>query len=238
MYFAAVQRVFGPDCHGVYLQGANGSQQQNIEYCTKDKDFEQWGKVQAQGKRTDLQIIKDKIDGGARPQEIADEHFAKWVQYRRSFQRYRELQVTAEYRPDVEVYLLVGNAGTGKSRFVYEYTRGEVWINSDPTLRWFDGYTQQETVLLDDFRGDAEFALLLRLLDIYPIDVQVKGGFVPWNPMKIFVTSNVNPESWYVGQDTSPLRRRFKRIVKFEGTFSEDTWQATFAQLKIKLGLD
>lgn len=235
--FNTVKEFFGEDCAGIHLEGSRGSQAQNIKYCSKEKDFEQWGHVTEQGKRTDLLIIKDKIDGGATSKEISDQHFAKWTQYHRSFEAYRDLHNEPSFRSNLEVYLLVGDPGTGKTRFVYEYSQGDVWINSDPTLKWFDGYNQQGTVLLDDFRGGAELALLLRILDIYPTQVQIKGGWKPWNPTRIFLTSNVEPEFWYPSDDIAPLRRRIKKIVRFSGTFDEGTWKDRFESIKNKLSL-
>ena len=76
-----------------------------------------------------------------------------------------------------------------------------LWISND-SLKWFDGYCGQEIAVLDDLRKDIlpTWAFLLRLLDRYPLIVQIKGGFVKWVPRIIIITCPVAPEecfSWF-----------------------------------------
>lgn len=57
---------------------------------------------------------------------------------------------------------------------------------------------------------------LLRILDIYPIQVPTKGSFCWFRPEVILVTTNTQPESWYdyeKRQDSwAALRRRFHYV--------------------------
>nr|WQA30148.1 MAG: rep protein [Cressdnaviricota sp.] len=85
---------------------------------------------------------------------------------------------------------------------------------------WFDGYTGQKRVIFDDFRPWwCEFSWLLRLLDRYPIQVPVKGGFVNFIPEELIITTNKNPEESFgiyrSNEDLQQLRRRLNRVVHF-----------------------
>lgn len=57
---------------------------------------------------------------------------------------------------------------------------------------WYDA------VVFDDFRADVcELHYLLQLLDGYPLDVPIKGGFVAWRPKRIYITAPFRPEDTY-----------------------------------------
>lgn len=92
-----------------------------------------------------------------------------------------------------------GQTGEGKTRtavkIAKEYYEGSYWISND-SLKWFDGYNGQKVAILDDFRKSmlVDWNFLLRLLDGYNLIVQVKGGFVKWNPELIIITSPASPE--------------------------------------------
>lgn len=197
-----------------HVEAARGSVDANHAYCTKDGDWEEYGDRPSQGRRSDLDRIKRSIESGETELSIAKEHFSQWVVYRRSFEAYRSLlQSAPQIRPDLRVYVLWGDAGVGKTRYVYEH-HDDVWASSTPDLKWFDGYKGQKVALLDDFRGQADFGWLLRVLDIYPLQVPVKGGFVSWCPDTIYMTSNLYPPDWYVNEgDITPLTKRITKMI-------------------------
>lgn len=197
--------------NGIHLEARRGTQAQAITYCKKEGDFVEVGnKRPGQGSRSDLQDIKRDIEEGTSEIDIASSHFNKWVIYRRSFSAYRNLLHANVSRPAPVVRVLWGPTGTGKTRRVHE-ALGTLW--SWPGGQWFDGYSGQDNVLFDDFRGDIPFAFLLRLLDRYKLQVPVKGGFVWWYPKVIWITSNLPVEEWYtLGEDIAPLLRRITEI--------------------------
>lgn len=104
-----------------------------------------------------------------------------------------------------------GATGTGKSRKAREENPG-AYIK-DPQERWWDGYEDQEVVIIDDFDkyqikqgGDMK-----RWLDHYPFQAPVKGGYKLIRPQKIIVTSNYHPdEIWEDSQTQDPIKRRIK----------------------------
>lgn len=189
-----------------------GSAREAASYCKKDNNFFEAGQCSRAGRRSDLQEIQGLIDEGKDDAYIAEHYFSQWVIYRRSFSAYRDLRSNRRmFKSRVEV--LVGATGLGKTRYVYHMYGGEdifVWGGD----RWFDGYRGQSIALFDDYEGGLEWSFFLRLLDRYPMQVPVKGGFVEWKPTKIFITSNQEYTQWYPERAyTEPL---FRRIDKYE----------------------
>lgn len=205
-----------PPLQRAALLVSRGSDQQNRTYCTKDSNvLLEIGVPKPDGKRSDLLAIKELIDSGVSGMDIADQYFSKWVQYRRSFEAYRDLRTESDRSLRLELRVIVywGKPGTGKTRKVFEENE-DLYIHAGG--EWFDGYRGQQVVLFDDFRRDVlPLDLLLRVLDIYPILVPIKGGFTPWRPTKIYITSNVSPQGWCNYDDYPPLQRRLHEIVEF-----------------------
>lgn len=116
-----------------------------------------------------------------------------------------------------------GGTGTGKTRTAIELAEEagkSYWISNDPDLKWFDGYNGQEYAIIDDFRRQGiKFSWMLRLLDRYPLLVQVKGGYVNWIPQVIIITCPVAVKECYTWfdrdgeeQEWDGLDQLFRRI--------------------------
>ncbi len=76
---------------------------------------------------------------------------------------------------------------------------------------------------MEDFYGTISLDLLLRLLDKYPLKIDRKGGFIDWNPRRIYITSEVHPQFWYApdhmwhgGSLARRLSKRGSRVIKCE----------------------
>lgn len=114
-----------------------------------------------------------------------------------------------------EVFWYHGSTGGGKSRRAAEENPGAYWKN--PTTKWWDGYQQEDCVIIDDYRRDfCTFAELLRLFDRYPLTVESKGGSTQFYSRKIVITTPRDPRSTWVGrsdEDIGQLLRRIDSIV-------------------------
>jgi hypothetical protein len=179
-----------------HWEKAKGTSKQASDYCKKDGDFEEAGTLSpGQGTRTDLLDIKNEIDAGASDFEIATKYFNKWLLHRRSFAAYRGLLATKRSWK-TKVVVIWGKTGVGKTRFVHDQIMDSTfWTPGD--YLWFDGYSGQEIVLFDEFRGQYPISQFLKLTDRYPMTVPIKGGFSNWSPRKIYITSNIKPSIWY-----------------------------------------
>lgn len=225
---AQVKALVSSRCH---IEKRRGTGVQASDYCKKDGDFVERGSLSKvkQGSRKDLMLVKEAIDSGCSMSEIADDHFTSWVKYRKSFESYKFLKSPPIFR-NADVFCLWGEPGTGKTRFVYE-NEHDLYICSDPSLKWFDGYGGEEAVLIDDYNGEATTSFLLRVLDKYPLMVPVKGGFIPWNPLRIYVTSNIPPPFGHLTHSAA-IRRRFRRVMHLENPlhFDDDGEVAHFKE--------
>lgn len=203
-------------CH---WEKAKGTPEQNRQYCSKDQDFTEYGVCPSgQGRRTDLAAVHEAIKNGCGRDELIELHFAVYARYHRFLDRYiQEQQSGRDWMPENIVYW--GKTGTGKTRQVYAYhAREQIYKHTGE--RWFDGYRGQPIVLFDDFTGSVfPLHILLQLIDRYPMEVPIKGGFVNWVPKIIYFTSNLDPDTWYSGaheEHQRALKRRLSTITKFE----------------------
>lgn len=213
-----------------HLEIMNGTFQQNLTYITKAPlSFHEFGqRPEAQGKRNDLEEVKNKImSEGLTYDDCLLEYpmiCARYPKYVRQIVALRNKKKAREARTKNKrkrVYVLWGKPGTGKTRFVYDHhpiediytlTFGDGSSNS----LWFDDYQGEKILLLDDFYGNIKYNYLLRLLDNYPMRVQEKGSFNYLNFKYIYITSNKRPSKWYDRAkipDQGALVRRIGGIV-------------------------
>lgn len=185
-------------------------------YCMKDSDcFLKDNR--RQGERTDIAQVSELLLGGASIKEAALKHSAVYVKYPQGFKdiaTYAQKQRTAK----PFVCWFYGPTGVGKTSSVYAIEEpGSVWPSSGD-LTYFNGYDHQKVALFDDFRGGfCKFRFLLRLLDHYPITVNVKHGFRQWNVDRIYITSSKKPSDCYnlPDEDMGQLLRRIEVIASF-----------------------
>jgi len=206
---------------GAHLSLAKGNEKQNITYCTKEDSRVagpyQRGEPSCPGKRSDIDSVRESVRSGKRLCQIADE--VSSYQALRFAEKYITLQPVPERDPPV-VYWFHGSTGGGKTREAWSRARSigaSPWCSHD-SLQWFDGYTGQEYVIIDDFRGSTcKFCFLLKLLDRYPLMVPIKGGYVRWQPTVIVITSPLEPQHVYnkSGEDIAQLVRRIDFVEQF-----------------------
>lgn len=138
----------------------------------------------------------------------------------------------------LSVTVMWGPTGTGKTRKALELAGNDYYMLTKVHVDevyfysyqghnkqlWWDGYVGQKTLVMDEFRGSwCPFEVLLRILDGHPYMPEQKGGHVWAAYTRVFITSNVNPESWYskaIEQD--PLFRRITEIYYVDKPLYED----------------
>ena len=207
-----------------HIEPRRGSQAQARDYARKEDTrtegpFEFGEFIAAEpGKRNDVRAFRDAILSGKRKRELLEEYpeclqrYPKFVELVRS-------TIVQQPRIGLRVHLLWGEPGLGKSRFAYESSDDLYTVPIGKDL-WFDGYDGQQALLLDDFSGEMKLVHLLRLLDIYPIQVPVKGAFVSLTATTIYITSNKHPRDWYDWGKHGEIRyralmRRFHKITRY-----------------------
>lgn len=189
------------------------------KYCKKDGNYHEFGTKPAQGKRTDLKNIKQLRDTNVRTLiENGTIQNYQQLKFAEALQKYAPLH----HRDPPTVLWFWGNSGTGKTREAMTYP--DPYIND--LGQWFDGYSGQETLILDDFRPhQIKFNELLRLLDRYPRRLAVKGTSVQLEAKTIIITAPASPAALYGYTDKQwlnpklpcwQLKRRLTEIKYFE----------------------
>lgn len=208
-----------PGLSRAHLEPRRGTVQEAADYCKKEGVWTEQGAPTGQGKRSDLVSVKESIDTGASLEDLWEEHFPAMVRYEKSFKRYKSLRARRDPNRAPEVFVLWGSTGTGKSRFS-RLVNPELFSVPDVTLKWWDGYEDQECILFDDFDGkECTVANFLRFTDRYDVQVPIKGGFSPLLATRIWITSNTNPDDWFPNElqvKRDAVRRRLTRVVHLE----------------------
>lgn len=179
------------------------------------------------GRRSDLEALQQDLQQGRTDTEISETHFELFLRYRRGIAEYRLLHLQPR-RWEMEVYILWGDTGTGKTRQVYNRAENEslsVYCLQQPPSGshtiWFSGYTGQEILLIDDFYSWLPFSWILKLLDRYPMMVPLTtGASVNFTSKTIYITSNQDPREWYPNidknsQQWAAFKRRITKIEHF-----------------------
>ena len=104
-----------------------------------------------------------------------------------------------------------GRTGTGKSRRAWEEAGLDAYVK-DPNTKFWCGYRGQGAVVIDEFRGRIDVSHLLRWLDRYPVNVEIKGSSCPLAATAFWITSNVDPRQWYPDLDSETLSALLRRF--------------------------
>lgn len=110
------------------------------------------------------------------------------------------------------VHVFWGGTGLGKSRRAWDEAGLDAYPK-DPRTKFWDGYRGQHHVVIDEFRGGIDVAHLLRWFDRYPVVVEVKGAATVLKATTIWVTSNLDPRSWYPDLDDETRNALLRRLT-------------------------
>lgn len=199
-----------------HLEKANGNDNENFVYCSKEGDYREWGeKSEGQGKRNDIKEVADLIKSGDTSlTDIMFDYPDVYVKYSRSLEKmFAAVQKPRSQPP--QVHWRYGLAGTGKTRFVVDkYGTENIYIK-DGTM-WWDGYNSQQVILIDDFDNSIPYRTLLRILDRYAYQGQVKGGYVHINSPEIYITCEFPPEHFWAGNTLEQVNRRLTSVLEIK----------------------
>lgn len=209
-----------------HIEIAKGSPQQNITYCSKENNFNEWGIKPCQGKRNDIESFRDAIWDNLSEEELLIEFPEMMAKYDRFYQRCRNvlLKKIAQKMEAPTITAIIGDPGVGKTKHIYEthnvtdVYKMECGDGSSNSIFW-DNYNGESVILIDDFHNNFKLDYMLRLLDRYPMKLNIKGNYT-WKCAKhIYITSNIEIDQWYPNcKDIhrKALKRRISNTIKMK----------------------
>lgn len=224
-------RAFRAVCNyikGWHIEPTKGTNTQAIEYAKKDGDWIEWGDPPKQGDRGDLKAIKDSIVEGKKVDEIIMENPIMFHQYGRTLNKIEDLTMRKKFRTEMTQGIWFwGPTGVGKSHNAFkDFTPETHYVLNINDNGWWEGYTQQDTVIINEFRGQIPYGELLDLLDKWPKTVKRRCREpVPFTSKVVIITSSKSPEECYHGivlnDSLEQLLRRLKVINLTGGNGTE-----------------
>lgn len=234
MTISALQKYFQKNYGWQFgkLFVAEGTAEQNRIYCgyadyvkgdkikKKNEAFKEFGIMPNQGKRTDLDEIKEKLTSGTKLDDIILDNPMLYHQYGRTLTKLESILLKKKWRKWMtEGIWYYGETGTGKSHTAFENFNPDThYVLNQHDGGFWQGYTGQEIVIINEFRGEIKFSELLDIVDKHPKNVKVKGGDTyPLLAKKVIITSCKPPKEIYKqslddAERFDQLERRFKVI--------------------------
>lgn len=186
------------DDNTMHVEKRRGTAQEASNYCKKvesriDGPWE-YGTISSPGRRTDIHAAVEELKANGL-RAVRNNHPVAFVKYYRGFQEMLKFENPPE-RPGTRIVIFYGPPGTGKSWSARHMFPNAAHVN-DNKHGWFDGYTDQKELIIDEFTCQMPLDLMLKLCESTPLRVPVKGSFVPMLASTIVLTTNLNPDELY-----------------------------------------
>lgn len=254
--FSAFNKRLGLKAGGIYARCANrkGTPRQAAGYCKKgsedaddysvyfDEPSKTWdgfekGCISSQGCRIDIQnTVNEIMSGNLTPDEICIDNAEHYHQYGRTFNKAFDILKRKQFRTWMtKGFWYHGPTNVGKSHEVFKDFNPSthyIW-NIKEKLQTYKG---QEIIIINDFRGELDYAYLLNLIDKWAMYIPYKGEEpFPMLAREVRITSSLPPDAVYKNRNKEDkldqlLRRceviEMKRRAPEGGTGSDNDWNS------------
>lgn len=214
---SSIKKLFG---HSVHAEVARSSHEECVAYCSKEKTRvdgtqKEFGEIETGQGSVSNQWERLREDAETKTmQELVRSHWAISV---RNFSGLRQSVNVLKGRPGLierQTFCLWGPTGVGKTSYAVNHWGLENIFFKDFSggQAWFDGYEDEEVIVVDEFYGEATMAFVMRMTDRYPIQAPIKGGFVWLRHSTVVFTSNRDPRDWWPNAHPDVLAAFFRRM--------------------------
>lgn len=216
-----------------HLEVRKGSFEQNVEYCSKEGDFQSWGERVSvgQGKRSDLDAVARDLRSGSRILDVASEHPSAFIRYSRGIREYARLFQRRTFESfngpfywnvvlaDSASTILWGAAGIGKTEYAKYLLPNALFVTHlDDLTLLVDG--DYDGIIFDDMC----FTHLPRTSQIHLLDcdndrsihVRYATALIRARTKKVFLTNVVDG---FIFDLLDPAIARRANVVHLEPPF-------------------
>lgn len=195
-----------------HWEESKGTAQQNIVYCSKQNNFHEYGVRPAspteKGARGAEKIASMwALAKKGKFEELPPQNIKTWEYIH---QKYNTAPVD---RPVLKNLWIQGPSGCGKSSWIRSQ---EIEFYNKPMSKWWDGYNNEEMVVLDDFdpaHGKFLGYFLKIWADHYAFNAEVKGGMLKIRPGIVCITSQYCIADCFEDEKTvEAVSRRFEVV--------------------------
>lgn len=162
------------------------------------------------GTRSDISGLADALKSGKSMVSIANEQTEMMIKYFGNASKLHSLLNTKQRKDMTELYIYTGVAGSGKSHAAYNEAIKYLQDNNIdqtpymlmvPSAKnqplWWQDYDGHAVVIIDDFYGEIDINYFKRLVDKYPMKVNLKNGHTEFLAKRIYITSNQGWRTWW-----------------------------------------
>jgi len=205
---------------GAWVQKRKGTHKQAKAYCSKadtriDGPWEH-GEEPSQGQRSDLDAAASlAVSQGMHA--VSEQMPNLYVRYHRGLEALRTIR-TPPRTWLTELIIYWGPPNTGKSWHCRDLWPDAYWLKKgrDGQEPWWDGYDGHKTVIIDEFKGWITPGFMCRLVDQFPLRVDIKGSSAQFVAERIVICSNYDPRTWW--KDPKGMTRRLDAAYTYHIT--------------------
>jgi len=215
---STLQKVISQTMH---IEKTRGTPQQAADYCKKDGQFEEFGKLNNPEEQGEIEKERWRriwnLAKAHKIEEIAEsDPHAAVACYHSICSIGKDHLLRVEDLSKPTGLWIYGPSGVGKSYGIRQICEHhELLVYDKPCNKWWDGYNNEIVVLIDDF--DKTHSCLGHYLkrwgDSYAFTAEVKNSAIRIRPRMVVVTSQYPIESiWDDCESRDAIKRRYTQI--------------------------
>lgn len=219
--FMTNRRVSRPICKALkasWSTCADGSPEQNRVYCTKEcTDLFESGILPKQGKRSDLEAVRDAImesKHGLDDYDLAEDHINVHSRYGQYCDKLQRMYHPPKMLRRIKNVWIHGETRTGKTWEARQMAPNHF---KKTTTKWWDGYNRQKDIIINDLDPShkLEMGSLLKIwCEHEPFNAEIKNSMRLIRPKRIIVTSQYSiDEMGWDRKMTEAIKERFPIVI-------------------------